>query len=258
MWIWVLAAVAAFMYAGQAAAAGSGDSANVPQQGKSGYPEVRAQARKYAQARGWNEATSRWWENFAQVQAFTESRGNLRPYEYEPRNTTTSEAAAAGRAYDAAAKKGWYPATRAAYPRRDWDWGSGGWYGLLPAYGLEAYKWTEKDITGRPLSPYDIFDAWRSTVMMHAFAQRVIANRFGKIPASERNAYALKRGFAAGSLVAKPDADRSKKSAANLDKAMTKLGIPKQWALQPVPAAIGQSANYAAITNAGELEYTSA
>lgn len=213
-----------------------------------GYAKVEANARKYAQLRGWPKSAQDWLGTFAKVQAFSESRSNS-----HATNDSDSEAAASERARERTLEKGKLDIVFENYPdAADWNWGSGGWFGFLPAYGLSAFNDVADQVEGEPLSPYDVYDPWRSTVMLADFMRRVVRNRFGGIDASERNAYALKRGFAAGSLVAKPDAPRSLVSATNLEKALDHLGIPHAWALTPVPDEIWQNANQARVLNLGE------
>lgn len=219
-----------------------------------GYPEVRRHARELGELMGWSRDGIKWFENWAQVQAYSESRGNLRPDERKPANRTPSEARAAKRAWEQVRGQGKIPGMLAAWPQSDWDWGSGGWFGLLPAYGLQAFNGDEQT-NGRPLGPYDVFDPRRSTVMMLAFIDRLMGNRFGNIDAGERNAYALKRGMAAGSLVAKPDADRSKISHKHLDAAVKALKLPANFGSQRIPSEISKTPpSWAAIVRQWEAQ----
>lgn len=214
---------------------GSGGRVRPPKgSGKRGdYASVRANAAKLAQMLGYSPAAQRWLERFAMVQSWSESRGN-----FAAANETDSEKAAAKRGYEGQIRvygSRFQPIADSAPAAAFYEeFGSGGWFGLIPAYGLHAF-------TGQAqigdVHPYDVFDPWRSTVMMVAFGER-LTNRgdWKNVPPGERNAYALKRGFAAGSLVDEPEHSRSKKSAANVDRAMAALGIPASWAREPIPS----------------------
>lgn len=219
---------------------------------KRDYQAVAANARKLAQILGYSDKTAQWFERFAMVQSWSESRGN-----FAAANETASEKAAARRAYDGQLEvygDRFQPIADSAPAAAFFEeFGSGGWFGLIPSYGLHAF--TGEAAIG-DVHPYDVFDPWRSTVMMAAFAER-LTNRsnFRQLSPADKNAYALKRGFAAGSLIdnvsGHPRGDISNK---HVDQAVAALGIPEGWKRQPIPAEFYREPDsWLAIMRAGEV-----
>jgi len=118
-------------------------------------------------------------------------------------NLAQKEADAACTLYNGARGRGYYADN--PYDSRYWCFGSGGWFGLLPATGLSAGG------TKGPFqkaSPFLVFDPIESVVMIADFAKRVIKSKaFRDLPYGEQNWLAVRRGMAASTLV--PDYDES-------------------------------------------------
>jgi hypothetical protein len=147
----------------------------------------------------------------AALQRYTESRGNPRaglgrpelfPWWAEPRNApreqqdNESEAAATG--YDRNAES----YGESPYPRRMWVFGSGGPYGLIPASALAPWRSTDPLRRGK-VTPYDVFNPWRSTVFFVDYVHRLVKRpEFRSLPAHHRTILALKRGLASPGLLA--------------------------------------------------------
>jgi hypothetical protein len=221
------------------------------------FDAVRGTAERLARMLGWSDRDARWFGRFAMVQAHSESRGN-----YAAANASSSERAAARRAYNGQAEvygSRWEPIRQSAPASAFYEeFGSGGWYGLIPSFGLHAFT---GDADVGDVHPYDVFDPWRSTIMMLAFAERLTNRReWSNLSSNDRNAYALKRGFAAGALVDNlPDdddgTDRDNVTNANVDRAIRELGLPSDWALERVPAALLRAPeSWLAVVRQGELE----
>lgn len=79
-------------------------------------------------------------------------------------NTSAAEAKAALRAFDRNADE-----YDGCWPREAYGFGSGGWFGLLPANGIIAFKGSEL----RCLHPWTVFDPKISTIMAAWFARRL-------------------------------------------------------------------------------------
>ena len=182
----------------------------------------------------------------AAIQRYTESRGNPRaglgrpelfPSWAEPRNAPR----AAQVAESEAAMRG-YDNNRAAYeespfPRRMWIFGSGGAYGMLPSSALAPFRRTDTLRRGR-VTPYDVFNPWRSTVMFLDYVHRVSRREeYRAMPAKHQTVLALKRGLAKPSLAwdYNESYERSRKSRQNAEEAAAALGIPKSALSRQVP-----------------------
>jgi len=147
----------------------------------------------------------------AAVQRYTESRGNpkaglgrpeLFPTWAEPRNARRdeqlAESEAAAIAYDRNAE--FYDDS--PFPRRMWIFGSGGPYGLIPANALSPWRETDALRRGK-VTPYDVFNPWRSTVFFVDYVWRLIQrSEFKSLPAESQHWLAIKRGLASPSLMA--------------------------------------------------------
>jgi hypothetical protein len=213
--------------------------------GRRGGPGSRAPAASLTggladvQAWGdWVEATGALpgFATFATAAAKTESGGNNRIGLGEDQgilpenvklNTGTSgaanEAKAACNLWEGAQTRGYY--VNNPYDWRYWCFGSGGWFGLLPATGLAAGG------PGGPYaeaSPFLVFDPIESVVMIADFAKRVIkSNGFQSLPEGERNWLAVRRGMAASSLIDdyNEDSERSAKVRERFEDALIAVGV---------------------------------
>ncbi|WP_346017006.1 hypothetical protein [Pseudenhygromyxa sp. WMMC2535] len=183
---------------------------------------------------------------FAAIQRYTESRGNpkaglgrpeLFPAWAEPRNASRAqqlnEADAAASAYDRNAEA----YAESPYPRQMWVFGSGGAYGLLPANALAPWQDTDALRRGK-VTPYDVFNPWRSTVFFLEYVRRLIGkSSFTSLPERSRTFMALKRGMASPALVSDVNEQktRSQTSRKNATKALKSLGLREDYLDQPVP-----------------------
>ena len=218
---------------------------------ENGYAGVRYQARHLARVMGWSGATEEWFENFAQVQAFSESRGN-----FTAANRTSSERSAAKTAYTRNAPK--MPTIIAGTTPDQWygEIGSGGWYGLIMANGLYAFR-SQGAAVGE-VGPQDIFNAWRSTVMEAAVIDRLMGwSNFRDLSGSDRNAYALKRGMASPTLMDNVSGHaRGDIANRHVDQAVKALGISESWKYETVPSELSRTPQegWLEVMRAGERE----
>lgn len=80
-------------------------------------------------------------------------------------NSSTAEAKAAERAYERNVET-----FAGCWPKAAYGFGSGGWYGMLPANGIIAFK---NDTELKCLHPWVVFDPKISTIMAAWFARRL-------------------------------------------------------------------------------------
>lgn len=97
-------------------------------------------------------------------------------------NDSASEAAAAGRLYHKNSSRYGQSGYAPAY----YTFGSGGWYGFLPAVALASPEWNHED-------PRLIFTPIGSTMLLASFVQRVARNHFGNIPPAYRTWLTIRR-----------------------------------------------------------------
>ena len=103
------------------------------------------------------------WKTFLAAVAHRESR-----FDNLAENTSTTEAAAARRAFDRQRDRGRFSSS--PWPDSAYTFGSGGWYGLLPANALEAFSGTDLE----NMDPREaIHDPITSTIMALAYARRL-------------------------------------------------------------------------------------
>ena len=90
------------------------------------------------------------------------------------------------------------------FPDRDWTFGSGGLYGLLPSTAFSAFRSGKNlgALARGELSPLDVFDPVRATGFYIEMCRRVTRTKqWAALPSQHRNGEALKRAGAALSLV---------------------------------------------------------
>lgn len=193
-----------------------------------GYPGVRAQSRKLARVLGLNKSDALTLERLFLVQSWSESKGNR-----NAANKTASESAAAKAMFGARGNDDKLRAAVGPFPAEDWYYpGSAGWYGLMPVVLLNVVR--GRKAKGLGLGPASNRDAWASTVMYAAYLSALVRRKeWGN---SSRDAYALKAGGAAGSLMDDPHKERYKTAARHLDSASKALGIPKSFGTKTVRA----------------------
>jgi hypothetical protein len=103
------------------------------------------------------------WRTFFTAAARRESRFNP-----NTENRKSSEAAAAKRAYSYSVEKG--RLQESPYGASSYTWGSGGWWGMFPAYGMAAFEGTEL-ATIDPRAA--LHDPVTSLVMALEYARRI-------------------------------------------------------------------------------------
>ena len=189
---------------------------------------------------------------FALIFATSESGGNNRtglglPGRFPPDTSPNlkasaklqrGESRAAERGYDRNVGKG-RRYERSPFPRSEWIFGSGGWFGLLPssALGLEG---DDMDLvwTGE-VGPADVFDRWKSLVLFADYVKSVRAlPAFRNLPASEQNWYAIKRAGPGLAFVSdyRLTKKRSRQANARAEKHARQRGIPVSFLRRRVPA----------------------
>lgn len=178
--MWFSAAVGALL--GLASAAKASPGYNPPAASGAGQRELRAYLDVLE-----SEGILPGFEIFAQAVAKRESGFNT-----EARNTTASEARAARRLFDGARSRGHFAENPFLSDTDAWTFGSGGWFGFLPATGMAQGGRSGPFQTEHPSL---IFDPAASLAMAAAYAASMIRNYGAK------DWLAVRRGWAATGLV---------------------------------------------------------
>jgi len=233
-----------------------------------GMSHVKSLTRSICKKAGMSEDAISWAVNFVTLQAATESGANnyrglgipsMFPawaiptgatkvkgkWEVAPnaseglRKLQDAEARAARITYDRNAERGSLPPSGAT--KAMWTFGSGGYFGLLPASGLYAFRSSKEN---GEFHPYDVFDARRSIVMLLAYMQRL--SRYSSFEAQPKNEQVnvLKRGFASPSLMSKPAAQRSITVAQRNVSNAKKYGVPASFLSRPMPYELKKSRDW--------------
>jgi len=234
------AGAAALLFAGGRKRGGGGRAVGVPysppQPSSPGMRGVRDQAQRVVDL-----GAPDWFVDMALLQAASESRGNnlvglgvpyLFPRWAEPNlkaseNLQRGETEAAENIFARNREK----YDQSPYPQEMWTFGSGGYYGLLPGSALGwSRDATDMNRALRPglVHPYDVFDPFRSTVYYAAYVRGIMRNNaYQNLPPQHQNAYAIKRGGAALSLISdyQESKDRSKKIRERMDSRATFAGV---------------------------------
>lgn len=194
-----------------------------------GYAAVEAYTRKLARIMGLNKTDTTSLVNIFLVQSYSESKGNRKAA-----NRTASESKASRNLYEA--RNNWKKLRSAvgSFAAELWWFpGSSGWFGLMPTVLLNVVR--GRKAKGIGLGPESTTDAWASVVMYAAYlAALVRRSEWGR---SSQDAYALKAGGAAGSLMDDPHKDRYKTAARHLDSAVKKLGLPANFGSRNIAAS---------------------
>jgi hypothetical protein len=111
------------------------------------------------------------------------------------------------------------------HPRSHYTFGSGGWFGLLPANALKAFWGTELQC----ISPFAVFEPEASVVLATDYARRLRAYEGFKRLSTWRN---LNRGWASPSAMGQPRSGTD----ARFDRALSALGVPRSWGDRNVTA----------------------
>lgn len=156
------------------------------------------------------------------------ARPNLKASE----NMQRAETRAAERGY--ARNQEW--ADESPAPAGHWQFGSGGLFGFLPTTALYPLRRTDMLRSGE-VDPWSVFDPWIGLALYFDYLRRIMRlPHWSRLPAEHRNAYALKRAGASLALMSdyQQAKDRSKRSARNLEKGLSRVGVPTSWASQPL------------------------
>ena len=182
----------------------------------------------------------------AALQRYTESRGNpkaglgqleLFPSWAQPRNAPRSQQVAESEAAMHAYERNRDAYKESPYPRRMWIFGSGGLYGLIPADALAPFRNTDALRLGK-VTPYDVFNRWRSTVLFVDYVRRLTQRpEFRAMREQDRNTLALKRGLAKPSLAwdVSEEFERSRTVRRSAIEAANALGIDESELYRPIP-----------------------
>lgn len=193
MW-WALAALAALF------AARRSEVSEVPASAQ----EIRDAAARLGVSQDWG--------TFLAAVAHHESRWNI-----DAANRSSSEAAAARALYEAP-QNAWL--RDCGNPAEWYSWGSGGWYGMLPASAMRAFS-------GTPLACEDprrvLADPLLSTAAALGYAQRLMGWKAWR--RSDKSWRALNRGWAAPGKMDQPLEGTDKR----WERALRALGVPSSW-----------------------------
>lgn len=189
-----------------------------------GSQQGLADLRRLARAAGLDDG----WTTFLAAVAHHESRWNnlaalgdpaLMPPFAQPKNESKGEASAARAAYDNRVE------LHACGSPSAYQFGSGGWFGLLPAYGVRAFRGSAYQC----IHPYKVFEQEASIVMALGFAKRLMGYDGFKTEPTWAN---LNRGWKAPSRMGAPVSGTDDRFYAALDA----LGVPRSFGLQRVTA----------------------
>lgn len=225
----VLSFLAAAFATGDASAAGMDADLAETGDGPNGYDGVRAEVDKLAGILSLSAGDARVLKRLMLVQAYSESRGNR-----QAANKSNTERVASKKMYESRGNAAALSTATGVPQGAAWYTpGSGGWFGLMPTTLVNLVK--GRDARGSGLGPHSNTDAWASVVMYAVYLDRL--RRRPEWANSSQDAYALKAGGAAGSLMDDPHKERYKKASSNLDKAVSALGIPAAFKVNRIPAA---------------------
>jgi hypothetical protein len=190
---------------------------------------------------------------YALIQATTESRGNRLvglgiPERFPSWAKPNRQASSKAQRLESRAAEGLYDRNVRHYgisphPREEWVFGSGGWFGFLPATGLAAFINTPLIASGE-VYPYMVFEESPSIVMLAAFVRRLVKHHFKNLPHTHRNWLAIKRAGAglgyigdylekrSRSIQIREKAERSAQQR-NISSSFLKEGVPLEWTGYP-------------------------
>jgi len=166
-------------------------------------------------------------------------------------NNSEKEAAAACRAYD-------YQKTRAIEdsPYNDPEyfcWGTGGWFGQMPAYAVARKPFTD-------LNPiWAVHDPATSTAMFVASKESLIRRFFPKIPPEHRNWLAVRRSMASLKTFYdyEEEGERAKAVRKRFAENLKQIGVDPSFMYEH-PSVSGYPGNQAVWDALRELETTKA
>lgn len=194
-----------------------------------GYAAVEWYTRRLAAILGLNKTDTRTLVNLFLIQSYSESKGNKNAANKTARESKYSRDMYEARGNDAKLRS----AVGSFTPASWWFPGSSGWFGLMPTVLLNVVR--GRKAKGIGLGPHSTTDPWASVVMYAAYLSALVRrSEWGR---SSQDAYALKAGGAAGSLMDDPQKDRYKTAARHLDSAVKEFSdIPSSFGTRHVPA----------------------
>lgn len=182
-----------------------------------------------------------------EVQAWTESgfnpRASLGPNGHpgRPPWASVSKASAALQQGEARAARIAYQRNKAwcslsPAPAEQWQFGSGGWFGLLPPNALAAVKPSRAPglIASGRARPWDVFDPRLSVVLILDFWRRSQTAAWRKHWGDARG---LKVAAASARLVSRPTSTTAQRIASRTVARLEALGYPASLAERKIPAA---------------------
>lgn len=229
---------------------GAPDKGDDLPQSTGGFREVREIAQRYVDFAGAPD----WFPEMALIQAASESGGNpyvglgtvstfpqtYRGVDLKPNTSaSTSLQAAETRAARTVYERNIEKYSQSPAPVADWTFGSGGLFGLLPGSGL-AFARREPGLSALrsgELQPLDIFDPVRAVAMYANYVKSVMAHSgFKNLPPEHRNAYAIKRGGAALSLIKdwQEENERSQKIREKMPRRVSASGADPSFPDEPL------------------------
>ena len=185
--------------------------------------------------------------DFLLAKAWIESRGNpLRgrgTTDGAPSNAqiviSSSEAAAAGKAYDRQVERG--AIVGSVWGRKSWSFGSGGLFAMLPANAVVvAYRDTELQGVAEAYDPWSVFEPRKAIALAIAYNRSLSRWQGFKSDPTWENLHA---GWRAPGNMGKPESIGYQKSAANFREALAAMGLPASFAsrrvrFDKVPSAV--------------------
>lgn len=136
------------------------------------------------------------------------------------------------------------------WPRMRYGFGSGGWFGLLPANALASYMGNPEGICLDP--QFSVFDPWSSVVLATDYARRL--TKWKSFAAGGGTWKVLNRGWAAPGNMDGTPAERVARSDERWERALKALGIPSSWGnrrVAPLPSGWDAWSVYTAGLNKG-------
>lgn len=223
--------VFAALFAGSAkASAVELDASDEIPQREGGPGEVQRHAFELARILGLSNEKTQWLVRMHLAQADSESGRHMNP---AAANRTASERAASKRLFFAERSGGTNAEKLGAKLGRDissderWYFpGSGGWFGLFPVNLLNILGGRSAR-SSDGFGPRWVYDPWAATVGYAAYCDGL--TRRAEWSRSTQDARAMKAGGAAGSLMDDPHKDRYQKAVSNLDRAISRQGIPTSF-----------------------------
>jgi hypothetical protein len=115
------------------------------------------------------------------------------------------------------------------YGKAGFCWGSGGWWGFLPATAMEPKVF-------RKLDPrVYLFEPAASTAMFADYVRDIVVNFFPKLPPEHRNWLSIRRSMASLATMydyKEKEGERARKSRERLAKDLKAVGYDSDWMYQ--------------------------